>query len=297
MSSQVNIIMSTYNGEKYLREQLNTLLQQTYDNIQIFVRDDGSTDGTMRILWEYEQKAGIHVLEGKNLGFAGSFMEMLHIASEGDYWAFCDQGDLWFSNKVALAVEWLDGQEQDIPLLYYSLSEMIDEHGNGLGIQKPPKGSLTFERAMTGTFGVGFSMVINQRLREEMLKCDPKKVHSHDWLAGAVALGLGIVHVNNTICAKYRRLDSSVTRISLKKKVKWAIQTFKDDGDVADRNREYYNVYKSELSSEKVKVAELFGKDKFSVSQRLVKAFYPRRWRPGIASEVVMRVMMMLGKV
>lgn len=144
MSSQVNIIMSTYNGEKYLREQLNTALQQTYDNIQIFVRDDGSTDGTMRILWEYEQKAGIHVLEGKNLGFAGSFMEMLHIASEGDYWAFCDQDDLWFSNKVALAVELLDGQEQDIPLLYYSLSEMIDEHGNGLGIQKPPKGSLTF---------------------------------------------------------------------------------------------------------------------------------------------------------
>lgn len=297
MSSRVNIVMSTYNGEKYLNTQMDTLLGQTYDNIQIYVRDDGSTDKTLQILDGYEKKDGIHVIKGKNAGFAGSFMEALSVAEEGDYWAFCDQDDIWFPNKVALAVEYLDQQKQNVPLLYYSLSEMVDESGKSLGIQKPPKGSLTFERAMTGTFGVGFSMVINKKLREEMLKCDPKKIHAHDWLAGAVALGLGEVYVNNIICAKYRRLDSSVTRITWNKKVQWAIKTLKEDGDVVERNREFYRIYGDKLPLKTAKIAKLFGDEKFSIDQRLKKVFWCRRWRPSLSSEIVMRVLMLLGRV
>ena len=56
MNAKVNILLSTYNGEKYLREQLNSLLQQTYQNIVIYVRDDGSEDDTMRILKEYQRR-------------------------------------------------------------------------------------------------------------------------------------------------------------------------------------------------------------------------------------------------
>lgn len=297
MSSKVNIVMSTYNGEKYIREQMGSLLSQTYENIEIYVRDDGSKDDTVKILKEYEESRGIHVIEGKNMGFSASFFEVLAAAEDGDYWSFCDQDDVWFPEKVSLAVKWLDGQKQDKPLLYYSLSEMFDESGRSLGIQEPPRGSLCFRRAMTGTFGVGFSMVINRRLRDEMLKCDPYKVHSHDWLAGAVALGFGKVHINHKICARYRRLDSSVTRISLGRKIKWALAMLRDDGDVAERNREYIRVYREELNPQKRKTAELFDNKKYSLKNSLKKAFYPKRWRPGISSEFVMRFLMLTGKV
>lgn len=297
MSAKVNVVISTYNGEKYIKVQLDSILNQDYENIEIYVRDDGSSDGTMKILKEYEEKYGIHVIQGKNVGFASSFFEVLRAAEDGDYWSFCDQDDIWFFNKVRLAVEWLDEQNQELPLLYYSLSEMFDENGNNLGVQRPPKGSLCFRRAMTGTFGVGFSMVINRRLREEMLKCDPKKVHSHDWLAGAVALGFGKVHVNHKICAKYRRLDTSVTRISFGKKVKWALSMLTNDGDVKERNQEYIRAYRENLSPEKQKLADLFKDDGYSLKNSLKKAFYPKRWRPGIASELVMRFLMLTGKV
>lgn len=297
MSSKVNIVMSTYNGEKYIREQMDSLLSQTYDNIEIYVRDDGSKDDTVRILKEYQEKHTIHLIEGKNIGFSASFFEVLAAAEDGEYWSFCDQDDIWFPEKVSLAVEWMERQKQDKPLLYYSLSEMFDESGKILGIQEPPKGSLCFRRAMTGTFGVGFSMVINRQLRAEMLKCDPDQVHSHDWLAGAIALGFGKMHVNHKICARYRRLDSSVTRISLSRKVRWAFSMLRDDGDVAERNREYIRVYRERLSPQKREIAELFNNEKYSLKKSLKKAFYPKRWRPGISSEIVMRVLMLTGKV
>jgi len=289
--------MSTYNGEKYIREQMDSLLSQTYENIEIYVRDDGSKDDTVKILKEYEESSGIHVIEGKNMGFSASFFEVLAAAEDGDYWSFCDQDDIWFPEKVGLAVKWLDGQKKEKPLLYYSLSEMFDESGKSLGIQEPPRGSLCFRRAMTGTFGVGFSMVINRRLREEMLQCDPDKVHAHDWLAGAIALGFGKVHVNHKICARYRRIESSVTRITLDRKIKWVLATLYNNGDVAERNREYLRVYKGNLSPQKREIAELFDNGNYSLKKRLKKAFYPKRWRPGFSSELVMRFLMLAGKV
>lgn len=297
MHARVNIVVSTYNGEKYIEEQIDSLLQQDYQNISIYVRDDGSTDGTLEILRRYEKSAGIHVIAGKNKGFAASFFEVLKAAEDGEYWSFCDQDDIWMPDKVRLAVTWLEEQNQKIPLLYYSLSEMFDEQGNHLGIQKPPKGSLCFRRTMTGTFGVGFSMVINRRLRAEMLKCDPRKVHSHDWLAGAIALGFGKVHVQHKVCARYRRLATSVTRISFGKKVKWALSMLTSDGDVKERNQEYIRVYRNCLNPQKRKMAELFEDRGYSLKNSLKKAFYPKRWRPGITSELVMRFLMLTGKV
>ncbi len=294
---KVNVVISTYNGEKYIQEQLSSLFGQEYQNIDIYVRDDGSGDKTIQILQKYAESGQIVLLKGENVGYCKSFMKLLEMTEEGDYWAFCDQDDIWYPDKVRLAVEWMESQRQDKPLLYYSLSKMIDEQGNKLGIEKPPKKALNFYRAMTGTFGVGFSMVINKALREEMLKCNPEKVHAHDWLAGAVALGFGKVHVNQKICAKYRRLDTSVTRISFMKKITWALSMLKNDGDVKDRNIEYYRVYKKNLPSDKAKVASLFGGRKYSLRKSLIKAFYPKSWRPNISSEIVMRCLMLIGKV
>lgn len=294
---KVNIIMSTYNGQKYIEEQMESLFAQEYPNIDIYVRDDGSKDHTLDILEKYSNEGKITLFKGNNLGFCGSFMKLLEMTGDGDYWSFCDQDDVWYPDKVRLAVEWMEQQKQEKPLLYYSFSEMIDENRNYLGIQKPPKGSLSFRRAMTGTFGVGFSMVINEKLREEMLKCSPAKVHSHDWLAGAVALGMGQIHVNPKVCAMYRRLDSSVTKISLHKKIIWAMSMLKNKGDVQERNIEFYNVYKNELSSKKRKIAVLFGEEGYSFKNSLIKAFYPHRWRPNVSSEIVMRCLMLIGKV
>ena len=295
---KVNIIISTYNGEKYIKEQIDSLLNQIYPNIEIYVRDDGSKDGTIAILKEYEENNQIHLIQGENLGFCGSFMEMLRVVEEGDYWSFCDQDDIWSKDKISRAVETLEKEKrQEIPLLYHSASEMIDENGKSLGILTVQEETNSFRRNLTGTIGVGFSMVINSALRKEMLKCDYKKVYAHDWLAGAIAEGFGKVIVDHTVLAKYRRLDVSVSKSTFFRRVKWFIETLTTEGEVKSRNMEYSKCFYEKLSCKDQKLMDLFNYSGYSLLRSFRKTFYLKRWRPSLSSEIVMRLLMLIGKV
>jgi len=98
MPNRVTVLLSTYNGSKYLRQQLDSLYQQTYPNIRILARDDGSSDSTRDILQDEQGKGRLELLEGHgNLGAALSFFELLNAAAATDteYVAFCDQDDVW----------------------------------------------------------------------------------------------------------------------------------------------------------------------------------------------------------
>ena len=104
-NKEVVILISTYNGEKYLAEQLDSLLNQTYQNIKIFIRDDGSKDKTIDIIKEYQKKSEkIFLTEGKNIGFINSFFELLKLSNNADYYAYCDQDDVWMEDKIERAV-------------------------------------------------------------------------------------------------------------------------------------------------------------------------------------------------
>ena len=295
---KVNIIVSLYNGEKYIREQLNSLLEQDYPNISIHIRDDGSTDNTLEILKEYQDIPNIHIYKGKNLGFCGSFFWLLENVEDGDYWSFCDQDDIWYKNKVSDGVRKLEkAKNKDIPLLYFSGYRMIDEKGKEIGVWQYDVNNFIFRRNLTGTLGVGFSMIINRKLREKMLKCDYRKMHSHDWLAGAVATGMGKVIIGKGIYADYRRLQESVTRISFGRRVKWFVSMFTDNGDVKDRNIEFSKHFYNELSPRNKKYMDMFKNRKYNLYFAFKKAFYFKRWRPSISSEIAMRVLMLFGKV
>ena len=101
---KVAVVLSTYNGEKYVKEQLDSILKQTYKNVEIIVRDDGSKDSTVEIIKEYQEKhKNIKLVVGENLGFIKSFFELLKIA-EADYYSYADQDDIWVKNKIELAV-------------------------------------------------------------------------------------------------------------------------------------------------------------------------------------------------
>ena len=92
---QVNILMSTYNGEKFLVKQLDSIFAQTYSSFTLYVRDDGSTDQTVSILEEYKNKLSdpdrMVIFKEKNVGFCASFFQLLKATPEGDYWTFSEQ--------------------------------------------------------------------------------------------------------------------------------------------------------------------------------------------------------------
>ena len=103
--------MSTYNGEEFVAEQMDSILNQTYKNIEIIVRDDGSKDSTTKIIKEYQKKyKNIKLYEGENLGFIKSFFELLKLV-EADYYAYADQDDIWIENKILIMIHCVNNVE------------------------------------------------------------------------------------------------------------------------------------------------------------------------------------------
>ncbi|MFD3302222.1 glycosyltransferase [Aquipseudomonas alcaligenes] len=128
--NKVAVLLSTYNGSKFLRAQLESLCNQSHAPIEIFVRDDGSVDDTLNIL----ESACLHVLPGtQNLGATKSFSVLLDYAvsnSDADYFMFCDQDDIWFGDKVEITLAQLLTMEAAhgvIPLLVHTDLEVVDE--------------------------------------------------------------------------------------------------------------------------------------------------------------------------
>jgi glycosyltransferase involved in cell wall biosynthesis/VanZ family protein len=127
MSEKVDILMATYNGEKYLKEQIESLLNQTYQNIQIIISDDCSTDGTRNILKEYEKNDKIKVFyQENNLGYVKNF-EFLLKQVKSELYMLCDQDDIWKKEKVEKSVEKL--KNEDLDLVFGDL-EVVDENLN-----------------------------------------------------------------------------------------------------------------------------------------------------------------------
>lgn len=127
MQKQVSICLATFNGEKYLKQQLDSIVNQTYKNLHVVVQDDCSSDDTMAILESYKDKLDIEIYQNdKNLGYIKNFESLIQKA-KGDYVTICDQDDIWEPNKITNLVKNIKDNS-----LIYSDSILIDENGNSL---------------------------------------------------------------------------------------------------------------------------------------------------------------------
>ena len=130
--NRVLVIMSTYNGEKYVREQINSILMQKNVEVSVLVRDDGSTDGTLEVI-NGLQDDRITVLNGENMGCEASFFELLMHCKGYEYYAFSDQDDIWLEDKLARAIGMIGSS--DTPVLYCSNQMLVDGKGNEIGLR------------------------------------------------------------------------------------------------------------------------------------------------------------------
>ncbi len=299
---KVAVIMSTYNGEKYLKAQLESILQQTYPNIDIYIRDDGSTDNTLQILRRYAQKnPHIHLEEGKNLGFAASFLKALAKAKNYDYYAFCDQDDVWLDFKVQRAVEHLQQYSNDQPLLYGSSYDFYDA---GLNFQKHAKhikNPESFAKSITESLTIGTCMVINQKARELLLRIDPSKIYAHDCLTYTICAAMGKIIYDPTPTMKYRRTGDNVSPwgMSFLQLQMFRIKNFLVGTElhkISQQNQHFATIFYTELKPSEQKIIKKFmGKN--TISKRLSKVFYQKRWRYGLFDEISLRLLFLLGKI
>ena len=217
----VAVLMSTYNGERFLREQLDSVLTQKEVKVGLFVRDDGSSDDTKEILKEYAEKyPNINLDFAENVGVGNSFMNLLYSAPDDfDYYAFADQDDVWEEKKIAEAIRVL---EENKALLYASNQECVDKVGNSLGLRYKPEDDihLTPVSILQENMIAGCTMVITNGfykvLTEESHRPSPELLRNriHDvWLAVTASLYEGIIYDERSFI-KYRQHENNVVGAS-----------------------------------------------------------------------------------
>lgn len=122
MKQSVQVLMSTYNGERYIQEQIDSIFSQEDVDVYLYIRDDNSSDGTVDIIKDnMKNNSKIKFISGENLGYERSFMELVYSADEYDYYAFADQDDVWNQRKLCEAISRIKEINYDGPVMYYSM--------------------------------------------------------------------------------------------------------------------------------------------------------------------------------
>jgi glycosyltransferase involved in cell wall biosynthesis len=177
---KIVVLMSTWQGERFLEEQLRSILDQLPGSGQVLVRDDGSTDGSVARMNALGDPR-VTVVRGNNLGFARSFLTLLDLAPEhADVVMLSDQDDVWLPGKIARAAAALAAQ--DGPALYCSRLQLVSPDLRPLGLSpawtRPP----SFRNALAENIAVGCTCAVNrQGLLLARRHGDPDLIHFHDW--------------------------------------------------------------------------------------------------------------------
>lgn len=192
----ISILLCTYNGERFLHEQLSSIEAQTRKDWRILVSDDGSSDSTLKILHDFGKKVGpdkIKIRLGPQKGFVVNFLTLAcseDIASKA--YAFCDQDDIWVADKLDRAMRWLEKENGGQPAYYCSRTSLVDENGQYYGLSplfsKPP----SLGNALVQNLAGGNTIVFNEAARKLLIKAGgPLDVPSHDWWLYILTTGMG----------------------------------------------------------------------------------------------------------
>lgn len=218
--SEITVIMTAYNGEAYIEEQVLSILKGSFQDFTIHIYDDGSTDGTGEILErlskEYPAQV-VYTVNPQNKGVIRNFTEGAYRA-ESPYIMFCDQDDVWLSDKLSKTLTQMKKEEKkngsDTPIVVFTDTKVVNQelrelkpsfHGaSHLDPYKTDLPHLLMENKL-----IGCTMMINGALKEK-LRLVPEKVRMHDWWIGLIGASLGVVSYLPEATLLYRQHEKNV---------------------------------------------------------------------------------------
>lgn len=184
-SPLVAILMCTYNGELYIKEQLDSIQNQDYQDWILYVSDDGSSDQTLKILNNYQKLWGknkLHILEGPGQGFQKNFMSLITSKKiNADFYMLSDQDDVWLQKKITTAVKYLRSKKKAKPQLYCGRTTYVNKRLKFIThselFLEPP----SFNNAIVQSIAGGNTMAYNNALKKIAMLCPEAVIISHDW--------------------------------------------------------------------------------------------------------------------
>ncbi|TKK68027.1 glycosyltransferase family 2 protein [Ilyomonas limi] len=222
MNESVTILLATYNGEKYLSRQIESLLHQTYSNWRLLIRDDHSTDKTPVIIQQYctAYPDKIFVVENNrsNSGSVLNFSALLSAATDAAYIMFCDQDDEWMNNKIAITLhKMLELEKQygsNFPVMVFTDFLYADENLNVIESKKKFTVNrikdIAFPQMLVQNPAYGCTAMINRTLAGKVAVIPPQ-AENHDYWIALVAAAFGKLYYLPQKTILYRQHTSNVS--------------------------------------------------------------------------------------
>lgn len=245
-TKKVAILLATYNGERYIKEQIESLLAQSYDAWELYIHDDDSSDGTVRIIREYTSNypERIKIIESPSTGGAKNNFFLLMKSVDAPYIMFCDQDDVWQKDKIEKSIKCIKDVENDIgadkPALVFTDLKVVDKDLNVLAdsmnaTQKLDPGKTEFKDIMIQNNVTGCTMMINKAcvLKASLIK-EYDKVIMHDWWCALVAARYGrLAYIPETLIL-YRQHGSNSVGAKDVSKISYIVDRLKNNRQVSD---------------------------------------------------------------
>lgn len=216
--SRVHIMMATFEGERYLQAQLDSIAQQTHADWTLSISDDGSTDTTVGICEAFARNHPdrVRIFQGPRKGATANFFHLIACVSDdrgSDCYAFSDQDDVWFPHKLSSALTSLGQLHQSLgqPLLYCGRTQVVTEDLEPIGLSPMPPKPLGFGNALVQNVVHGNTMVFNASLLQLLRQVKPANAVLHDWTAYLAVTGCdGKIQFDPEPCLAYRQHAGNV---------------------------------------------------------------------------------------
>lgn len=276
--SKVDIIMSTYNGEKFLKEQVESIFASNHEHLELHVFDDGSSDETMQILKEFKHhyEHRLHIYENhRNLGVTKNFLHGIRTVMEKDkdaqYFMCCDQDDFWHPDKVSKTLKRMKQMETrfgvDRPLLVFTDAVIADENlkeisDSFMKTQHFNTKKIDLAHLLMENKCIGCTTMIN-RPYEQFLKHTPNAARYHDWWLALIAAAFGHISYLPKATLDYRQHSSNVVgSVSFSSYVKRRMATIKDQKITLAKNRdqaeEFLHLFDDDLQKHQKSIVESY---------------------------------------
>lgn len=282
----INIILAAYNGKKYIKEQIQSIIDNDYTNIKVWVFDDGSTDGTDEIITEFEKEYPGRVIFYKNpenKGLTRNFLEGVLMVSKRiheecpnqnikNYYMFSDQDDFWHKDKIKKTYQKTVSTEKKYgknkPIAVYTDALVVDEHlnlinpsfhrSNKLDVTKTDFAHLLMENKL-----IGCTIMINQELVHMLGNKINEGIRFHDWWVALIAASFGHISYVKDATLSYRQHGNNIVGDqSFKKYVINRLLNLKSQSSSIDKNilqaKLFYKIYGDILGSKEKEIIKNF---------------------------------------
>lgn len=278
----VTILLATYNGEKYLGQQLESIIEQTHQNWRIFISDDGSADGTIDLIKDYQKKypKKIRLFDsGHRFGSAcGNFFFLLQQAvdSDSEYIMFCDQDDVWIRDKIALTLDEMKKTEEKTqpkqPVLVFTDLEVVDAQMRTIASSFMQYSKLRGDRIhlnylLTQNVVTGCTVMINLHLGKLSLNFITKQdILMHDWWMALVAAAFGRIVYIDSKTVKYRQHSKNAVGAKNVNNLNYLLKKVFINNNIRNsmgrsmlQAKQFYGSYQNQLNTQDCFIVKAFG--------------------------------------